>query len=71
MKISEKEMLWAYFINEEQRLDDEATELRNRIRFRRITVEDNVEMMLLTQRQADFREFTSVVLRLLHMCDDV
>lgn len=68
MKESEKELLLSYFINEDARLEAEFVELRNRVRFRKIDISDNVELMLLQQRIADFQEFSLVVLRLLNLC---
>lgn len=67
MKESEKELLLAYFVNEDARLEAEYIELRNRVRFRKIDISDNVEMMLLQQRIADFQEFALVVMRLLKL----
>lgn len=67
MKQSEKDLLWAWIINEQIRLENELTEIRNRVRFRRIDVSDNVEMMLTLQRLEDFRDFALVVIRLLNL----
>lgn len=67
MKKSEIEILLAWFVNEEIRIDSELTELRQRVRFRRITIEDNVELMLTQQRYEDFIDFRNVVLRLLNL----
>lgn len=59
-----------YFINQEIRLEDELTELRNRIRFRKIGIEDTVEMMLTMQRLDDFKEFSRNVCAILHLGKD-
>lgn len=67
MTEKEKELLLAWVVNEQFRLDQELNELRNRVRFRRIDISDNVEMMLLQQRIADFEEFSRVLFRLLHL----
>lgn len=67
MTEQERVLLSAWITNEQFRLDDQFHELRNRVRFRQIDISDNVEMMLLQQRIADFDEFSKVVLRLLHM----
>lgn len=67
MKQSEKDLLWAWIINEQIRLENDLTEIRNRVRFRRIDVSDNVEMMLTLQRLEDFRDFALVVIRLLNL----
>lgn len=67
MKQSEKDLLWAWIINEQIRLENELTEIRNRVRFRHIDVSDNVEMMLTMQRLEDFRDFALVLIRLLNL----
>ena len=67
MKQTEKELLWAYIVNEEGRLEAEVVELQNRIRFRRITVNDCVELELSLQRLDDFREFALTIIRLLNL----
>lgn len=67
MTEKEKELLLSYFCNTDILLEDDIVELRNRIRFRRIGIEENVEMMLLLQRQQDFAEFSAAVLALLHL----
>lgn len=70
MRMTEKDLLMQYFINQEIRLEDELTELRNRIRFRRIGIEDTVEMMLTMQRLDDFKEFSRNVCAILHLGKD-
>lgn len=67
MKQKEIELLLSYFVNEEIRLDNQITELRARIRFRNITLEDNIEMILLQQKIDDFREFRQNCMSLLHL----
>ena len=67
MKLSEKDLLWAWITNETMRIENELTELRNRIRFRRIDVSDCVELMLTMQRLEDFRDFALVLIRLLNL----
>lgn len=67
MRETEKELLLSYFVNEDARLESEFIELRNRVRFRKIDISDNVELMLLQQRIADFQEFALVVMRLLKL----
>lgn len=67
MKQKEIELLLSYFVNEEIRLDNQITELRARIRFRNITLEDNIEMILLQQKIDDFREFRQNCMQLLHL----
>lgn len=67
MKQSEKDLLWAWIVNEETRIENELVEIRNRIRFRRIDITDNVEMMLTQQRLEDFRDFALILIRLLNL----
>jgi len=63
----EKQLLLSWILNETARLEDELNEIRVRIRFRKIDLSDNVEMILIQQRLNDFREFSSILLRLLHL----
>lgn len=67
MTEKEKELILAWIVNEQLRLDQELSELRQRVRFRKIDVTDNFEMILLQQRAADFEEFARVLLRLLRL----
>lgn len=67
MRKCEIDLLMAYIVNEESRIEGELVELRNRIRFRRIDVADCVELMLTLQRLEDFREFSLTVIRLLNL----
>lgn len=67
MKLTEKELLWAWITNEQIRIENELTELRNRIRFRRIDISDCIELMLTLQRYEDFKDFALVLIRLLNM----
>lgn len=67
MRMSERDFLSAYFYNREVQLEEELREYRERVRFRRIGIEDCLELMLIIQRIADFREFRSDVQRLLHL----
>lgn len=67
MKLTEKELLWAWITNEQIRIENELTELRNRIRFRRIDISDCIELMLTLQRYEDFKDFALVLIRLLNL----
>lgn len=67
MKMTEKDVLLGYFCNELDRIETEMVETRNRIRFRCIGIEDNVEMILIQQRLNDFREFAQNVRAILHL----
>ena len=60
-------MLLAYLDSEDWRIENELTELRNRIRFRKIEIVDVVELLLLMQRKDDFAEFSRNVIYLLHV----
>lgn len=63
----EKELLLSWIVNEESRLEDDVSELRSRVRYRRIDVSDCFELALALERLDDFREFALIVLRLLHL----
>ena len=67
MTEKEKELILAWIINETQRLEEEYKQIRSNIRFRSIDISDNVEMILIQQRLNDFREFSAILLRLLHL----
>ena len=67
MKQSEKDLIWAWIVNEETRLENQLVELRNRVRFRSIDITDNIEMMLAIQRLEDFKDFALVLIRLLNL----
>ena len=60
-------MLLAYLDSEDWRIENELTELRNRIRFRKIDIVDVVELLLIMQRKDDFAEFSRNVIYLLHL----
>lgn len=67
MTEKEKELLLAWVTNEQLRLDQELIDLKNRIRFRRIDITDNIEMIILQQRISDFEEFSKMLFRLLNL----
>lgn len=67
MTQKEKELILSWIVNEEGRLEDDVIELRNRLRFRRIDISDCFELALALQRLENFRDFSLIVLRLLHM----
>ena len=67
MRQTEIELLLAYIINEESRLENDVIELQNRLRFRRINQNDCIELALTLQRLDDFRDFALVVIRLLKL----
>lgn len=63
----EKDLILSWLYNEEIRIENDVVELQNRVRFRKIGVNDCVELALTLQRLDDFREFALVVLRLLDL----
>ena len=67
MTEKERELILAYIVNQDFRLEEECRELQARLRFRRVGIEDCVELMLAKQRYDDFQEFALVILRLLHL----
>lgn len=67
MTEKEKELLLAWIVNEDFRLDNELQELQQRVRFRKFGIEDTLELLLLKQRREDFTEFALIVMRLLRL----
>lgn len=67
MTEKEKELLLAWIVNEDFRLDNELQELQQRVRFRKFGIEDTLELLLLKQRREDFTEFSLIVMRLLRL----
>lgn len=67
MTEKEKELILSWIICETARLEEELNQIRANIRFRKIDISDNIEMILLQQRLADFREFSMILRRLLHL----
>ena len=67
MTEKEKQLIYAWIINETQRLEEEFSQIRANVRFRKIDISDNIEMILLQQRLNDFREFSKILLRLLNL----
>lgn len=67
MTEKEKELLKAWLLNEDVRIDQEIMELKVRIRYRKIDIVDCIELALLINRYQDFKQFSSVVERLLNL----
>lgn len=67
MRQSEIELLMAYIVNEESRLENDVIELTNRVRFRRVDINDCVELIVAINRLDNFREFALIVIRLLRL----
>lgn len=71
MRKDEKELLLSWICNEELRLSDELSLLRNNLRFRRIDIADCFELALSQQRYSDFCDFSLVITRLLNLGGDM
>lgn len=67
MTSQEKDLLLSWVVNEEIRLSDEVSQLRQNLRFRKIDLLDCFELAIAMQRYSDFTEFTLILLRLLHI----
>lgn len=67
MTQKEKDLLLAYLVGTELRIENEITELRNRIRYRHIDSVDLIEGLALYHRLEDFQEFALTVIRLLNL----
>lgn len=67
MTEKERELLKAWLLNEDIRIDSEIMELKSRLRYRHIDIVDCIELALLINRYQDFKQFSSVVERLLNL----
>lgn len=67
MTEKEKELLKAWILNEDFRIDNEIIEMKSRLRYRKIDIVDCIELALLINRYQDFKQFASVVERLLNL----
>lgn len=67
MNQREKNLILSWLYNEEVRLENEVVELQNRVRFRKISVNDCIELALTLQRLENFKDFALIVLRLLDL----
>lgn len=67
MNQRERELIISWIVNEELRLDDEVKELQSRVRFRKLTVSDSLELAFAKQRYENFQEFALIVIRLLNL----
>lgn len=69
MQVTEKEreLLKAWLLNEDVRIDEEISELKARLRYRKIDIVDCIELALLINRYQDFKQFASMVERLLNL----
>lgn len=69
MTEKEREILKAWLLNEDIRIDSEIVELKSRLRYWKIDIVDCIELALLINRYEDFKQFSNVVNRLLHLED--
>lgn len=67
MNEKERSLLWAWLINEEIRLDQAVHDLTASLRVRPVSYEDCLYLAFLKQRHADFKDFRSVIIRLLNL----
>lgn len=67
MTNQEKELLLSWVVNEEIRLSDEVSQLRQNLRFRKIDLLVCFELAIAMQRYSDFTEFSLILLSLLHI----
>lgn len=67
MTEKERELISAYIVNEDIRLDDSIRGYVSKLRYRSIDITDCVELMLLIQEYEDFKRFALAVIRLLHL----
>lgn len=63
----ERELLKSWLLNEDLRIDNEIIEMKSRLRYRKIDIVDCIELALLINRYQDFKQFASVVERLLNL----
>ena len=67
MTQQERELIISWIVNEEIRLDNEVKELQSRVRFRKMTVSDSLELAFAQQRLENFQEFALIIIRLLNL----
>lgn len=67
MNQHERELIISWIVNEDIRLDEEVKELQSRVRFRKLTVSDSLELAFAKQRYENFQEFALIVIRLLNL----
>lgn len=63
----EKDLLWSWLINEELRLAQSVHDLTAALRTRPVSYEDCLYLAYLKQRHADFKDFRTIVIRLLDL----
>lgn len=67
MTEKERELISAYIVNEDIRLDESIRHYVSRLRYRSIDITDCVELMLLIQEYEDFKRFAFALIRLLKL----
>jgi len=67
MREKEITLLLQYIINNRQELERELIELQQRLRYRNITINDNIEMMLCRERFDTFDQVTKDIVALLKL----
>lgn len=70
LRISEKILIIQYINNSLDHYQDEVIELKQRLRYRNIDVNDCYELALAIERLAAFEKFSRDVLALLHIFGD-
>lgn len=67
MTSKEKELLLAWLVNQELRIEEEVKQSQQNLRFRKIDIVDCFDLAILQQRLYDFQEFALIVIRLLNI----
>lgn len=67
MREREIVLLMQYIMNNQQRLEEELRELQNNLRYRKVDVNDCVELMLCKERFETFTRVTKDIVALLHL----
>lgn len=67
MTEKERELLLAWIVNEESRLENDVVIARHRVRWSHPDQGDIFELLAALQRYDDFKEFALIVIRLLNL----
>ena len=67
MKQTEFTLLCSYIYNNRQRLEDEISQMQTNLRFRKIDLNDCIELALAKQRLETFVEVTGHIIQLLNL----
>lgn len=60
-------LLKSYLVNEDLRIAQEISDLKSKLRYRKIDVTDCIELSLLLTRYEDFKHFEMIISRLLKL----